>query len=242
MNKKLIKKKIKQLIPRRRVNKVSLFIVGAQKAGTSALHNYLIKHPAVQGGVKKELNFFNHPEKYSRGKSWYHSQYKPVLFYQSNPINIDSTPQYLNGEGIAQKIYDYNPNAKIVILLREPVSRAFSAWNMYKQFSELSEEGKENLIVNHIQIDSVDIFKNSIFKNPFPSFEEFVEMELTDNSWESSYPGILKRGLYVDQVKKYIELFGLNNVLIFESEYFKHNKIEVTNKVLNSIGLPNLKA
>ena len=86
MNKKLIKKKIKQLIPRRRVNKVSLFIVGAQKAGTSALHNYLIKHPFVQGGVKKELNFFNHPEKYSRGKSWYHSQYKPVLFYHSNPI------------------------------------------------------------------------------------------------------------------------------------------------------------
>lgn len=241
MNKKKIKNKIKQILPHKRVNKVSLFIVGAQKAGTSALHNYLIKHPQIQGGAKKELNFFNHPELYKKGLNWYHKQYKTVLFYQSNPINIDATPQYLDGTGIAQKIYDYNPAAKIVILIREPASRAYSAWNMYRQFAELSEEDKKTLVDRHISKDNVDKFRTLISQNPFPSFDEFVEEVLEDNNWMNSYPNIIKKGIYIDQIETYINVFGREKVLIFESDYFKNNKIETTNEVIEFIGLSPFK-
>jgi len=237
--KNTIKKVIIRFIPKQQV-KVSLFVVGAQKAGTSALHDYLIKHPSVVGGSKKELNFFNHSENYDQGTQWYHDQFKAPLFYKPKKIYIDSTPQYLSTANVAQKIYDYNPKAKIVILLREPVSRAYSAWNMYKQFSKLSVERKSGLIDRHISIKDKKKFNDLINQTPFPSFDDYINKELMDGSLTNHYPQIIKRGIYVDQIKPYIDVFGLDNVLVFESNYFKTNKAKVTNKVLETVGLSPL--
>ncbi|MGO1752175.1 MAG: sulfotransferase domain-containing protein [Psychroflexus sp.] len=238
--KKKIKNKIKSVLPHKNIDRVSVFIVGAQKAGTSALHNYLIKHHEVSGGFKKELNFFNHQENYSQGKAWYHKQFKTPLFYHPHKIYIDSTPQYLMDKSVAQKIYQYNPKAKIVVLLREPVSRAYSAWNMYKQFSELSDKKKIILMDTHIPIDQKEIFSRLINQNSFPTFEEYINLELEENKLKDQYPFIIKRGLYAEQLKPYIKLFGLDNLLIFESNVFKKNKIEITNKILSDLGLSGL--
>jgi hypothetical protein len=237
--KKIIKKVIKRFIPRQHV-KVSLFVVGAQKAGTSALHDYLIKHPSVTGGIIKELNYFNHSEKYAQGTQWYHDQFKAPLFYKSKKIYIDSTPQYLSTTDVAQKIYAYNPKAKIVILLREPVSRAYSAWNMYQQFSKLSAERKAGLIDSHISNKDKNKFNDLINQTPFPSFDDYINKEIIDGSLTNHYPQIIKRGIYADQIKPYINVFDLDNVLVFESNYFKTNKVKVTNKVLNNFGMSNL--
>jgi len=237
--KNIIKKVIKRFIPKQHA-KVSLFVVGAQKAGTSALHDYLIKHPNVTGGIIKELNYFNHSEKYAQGTKWYHDQFKAPLFYKPKKIYIDSTPQYLSTADVAQKIYAYNPKAKIVILLREPVSRAYSAWNMYKQFSKLSVERKLGLIDSHISNKNKKKFNDLINQSPFPSFDDYVNQEIVDVSLTNHYPQIIKRGIYVDQIKPYIDLFDLDNVLVFESNYFKTNKAKVTNKVLETVGLSPL--
>jgi len=237
---KKIKKGVKFLIPKHEIEKVSLFTVGAQKAGTSALHNYLTKHNAVQGGSQKELNFFNHSEKYKKGEEWYRAQFKPAFFYQQKPIYIDSTPQYLNETEIAKKIHDYNPHAKIVILLREPVSRAFSAWNMYKQFSELKEEKKEKLIKRHIPISQAEKFKKVINLDSFPTFDDYVKNELKNGKLNEDYLSIIGIGLYSKQVKAYIDTFGIENVFIFESNYFKNNKLSVTNMILKSLNLRTL--
>jgi hypothetical protein len=235
-----MKADIKKIFPRNKV-KVSIFTIGTQKGGTSALHDYLIKHPKVIGGIKKELNFFSHPELYEKGDNWYHQQYKSTLFFKANSLYIDSTPQYLSTEGVAKKIYSYNPNAKIVVLLREPVSRAFSAWNMYKQFSEMKQEQKQSLIQTHVVEKNKDLFNKLINQNPFPSFDEYVDLEFFNGTLSNTFPNIIYRGLYVDQIKPYLDFFGPDNVLIFESDFFKKNKLEVTNLVLNAVGLSNLK-
>lgn len=234
-----MKRYIRKFIPKQRI-KVSIFIVGGQKSGTSALHNYLTKHESISGGVKKEHNFFSHPEKFSRGYDWYHQQFTAPLIYKNKLYYLDSTPRYLSIQNVAKKIYDYNSNAKIIILLREPVSRAHSAWNMYMQFSELDVEEKESLVNKHIEENQKEEFSNFINQNPFPSFDDYVIQELSDGSLNNKFTNIIQRGVYVDQIKPYIDLFGLNNVLIFDSDYFKKNKLEVTNKILKSVGLNNL--
>lgn len=237
--KKKIKQKIKSTIPKQN-SKVSLFIVGAQKAGTSALHNYLVKHPNVKGGLRKEINFFNHQEKYDQGQNWYHQQFKAPLFFQPKSIFIDSTPQYLNNLDVPEKIFKYNKNAKIVILLREPVSWAYSAWNMYKQFAEKDQEYKLWRAKRAISIYEREKFIKFLNHRPFPNFETLVNQEVDEGYLNNYYPHIIQRGIYVEQVKLYIELFGAENVLIFESNYFKNNKTVVTNKVLESLGLNSL--
>ena len=210
---KTLKQRAKLIIPRHKVSKVSLFIVGAQKAGTSALHNYLTKHEGVKGGTHKELNYFNHLEKYNKGVNWYHSKFTTNFFYQSKSILIDSTPQYLNDIEIARKIYDYNPKAKIVILLREPVSRAFSAWNMYKQFSELNNKKKEKLIQQHIPIKEAEKFRELIDNKPFPSFDSYIGSVLNNEELKKEdYFGIIDIGKYYEKVKAYIDQFGIENI------------------------------
>jgi hypothetical protein len=235
-----IKKEINKYIPKQN-SKVSLFIVGAQKSGTSALHNYLLKHPDIIGGVKKEINFFNHPEKFEQGINWYHKQYSRPLFYKQKKIYLDSTPQYLSDDGVAKKIHNYNTNAKIIILLREPISRAYSAWNMYKQFSELPAERKESLLKSHIPHQQVPNFERLINRTPFYTFDEYVNKELNFGKLFDYYPNIIKRGIYKPQLKPYIDLFGFENVMIYESEYFKNNKLEVTNTILEKSFLDPLR-
>lgn len=240
MLKNNIKNNIKLFIPKKRVGKVSLFIVGAQKAGTSAFYNYLNKHKRVQGGVKKELNFFNHKEKYNQGSKWYYLQFKKPLFYKPSTIFLDGTPQYLNELDVAAKIYKYNPDAKIIILLRNPVSRAYSAWNMYRQFSELSNERKGKLIRSHIAKENVETFKSLINRKPFYEFNEYVEKELVNGELVDFPPYILKSGLYVDQVQTYLNLFENKNIRIIESNRLNKNKLKETNETLSWIGLDKL--
>ena len=75
----------------------------------------------------------------------------------------------------------------------------------------------------------------------FKNFEEYIECELNaDGTLNDYYPYILKRGIYHEQILPYIEAFGKSNVLIFESNYFKNNKIEVTNDVLSAVNLSPL--
>lgn len=231
-----LKSTIKKIIPKKRV-KVNLFIVGAQKAGTSALHNYLCQHPRVIGGKNKEINFFNHNKKYSKGTQWYHRQFKKPFFWEENKLYLDSTPQYLSEKDIAHKIYQYNPKAKIIILLRNPVSRAYSGWNMYRQFSQMTNTQKEKLLERHISYEKKEKFLELINLSPFPSFEYFIDNELNGNVIHDCYPNIVKRGIYYDQVKRYMDVYDLDNIEIIESDEFKNNKLHFTNKILKQNGL-----
>jgi hypothetical protein len=228
----IVKKIVKKLISKKKI-KVGLFVVGAQKSGTSSLHNFLIKHNSITGGKSKEINFFNHEEKYLKGYGWYHSNFDVPLIYRPERLFLDSTPQYLSDLRVAQKIYSYNSVAKIVILLREPVSRAYSAWNMYKQFSEMSPIDKQNLIKRHISSKDTKKFNQFINQVPFPDFEFYVNCELKNLKLLEFYPNILRKSIYYDQVEKYINYFGKDNVLIFDSDFFKQNKGKVVNRIVS---------
>lgn len=235
-----MKEILRKIIPKQKISRVSIFTVGAQKSGTSALHDYLIKHPNVMGGFKKEINFFHHPEKYEQGFKWYHQQYNKPLFFRAKKIFIDSTPGYLYSKNVAEKIYSYNPNAIIVILLREPISRAYSAWNMYRQFSNETDNQKILRVKRAISEHDQNNFLTFLRLKPFPSFDQYVSEELNNNKLLDTYPNVIKNGIYADQIKPYIDLFGLNKVLIFESNYFKNNRLKVTNIVLDAAKITNL--
>lgn len=114
--------------------KVNLFIVGAPKAGTTSLHFYLQQHPDVCMSVIKEPNYFTAKE-------------VQKLYYDISPINCEDeyhsnftepnskvigegSVSYLFYPEVAQKIYEYNPTSKILIILRNPVQRAFSHYLM----------------------------------------------------------------------------------------------------------------
>ncbi len=113
--------------------KPNVLIVGAQKSGTTALAKNLGESASVWD-VPVELHFFS--DNYHKGLRWYESQieglYSKVChgdFEDSQKdVVIERSPSYMSEPEAAKRIYDYNPNIKIIVSLRDPIDRAFSRY------------------------------------------------------------------------------------------------------------------
>jgi len=112
--------------------KVGAFIIGSQKAATTSLFTYLVRHPQIEGSSKKEVHYFDNHQNFSQGDAWYHKHFT----YNRKSLNIEATPRYLYAPHVPQRLFEFNSKAKLIIVLRNPVERAYSAWNMYRQMSE----------------------------------------------------------------------------------------------------------
>ena len=178
----------------------NFFIVGAPKAGTSSLYAYLKDIPGIFMSSIKEPNYFSVkkiPDK---------KPYEPIrdtesyldLFTQSRDEEIvgEASTNYLYDPESAKLIHEKIPNARILISIRDPVERA---WSHYM------------------------LLKHSGWKH-YP-FSEQIKKELK-NEIDFKKPHIrLKAGLYSEDVKKYLDLFGKKQVkvIIFE-EWIKNIK------------------
>ncbi len=189
--------------------KVDVFIVGGQKCGTTALHNYLIKHPKIISGKIKELHFFDYEPYFDKENIIKSPMHLRALFQRKIPedsILIDSTPSYSWWENSINRIYNYNKNAKLIFIMRNPVQRALSHWNM--------------------QYD---------LKISLKSFRDSYNQELRgDTSRELSY---ISRGFYSKQIKKMFNNFGRKNVHILESKDLKENTNNELLKISNFLNI-----
>ena len=88
----------------------SFLIIGAQKAGTSALHNCLRQHPRLIPGRRKELEFFCRDTEFYRGYLYYNLQF-PRL--RPGQLAFETDPQYLYYDVCAERIYNYSPTIKL---------------------------------------------------------------------------------------------------------------------------------
>jgi hypothetical protein len=118
----------------------NLFLIGAAKAGTSALYRYLAQHYQVFVSSVKEPMFFSRDEYYARGLHWYEDFYFDGA--ENYSVRAEATPHYLYwSEKVAPRIkevYGERP-VKFIVSFRDPVSRAYSwYWNMVR-------EGREEL-------------------------------------------------------------------------------------------------
>jgi hypothetical protein len=193
------------------VNKCDLFIVGEQKAGTTYLYNYLCQQPKVCMSNVKEPNFFckdliKDSLKF-HGENYYYDytnlkDYHNLFDDFDKPVVGEATSVYLYSKRAAQEIYKYNSKAKVIIMLREPVSFLNSLHKQYlkettedvKDFMEAyyltSERMRDSNIPKRVRSPSLVYYKerikyaNSIkrYLKYFPKkqikviiFEEFIK-------------------------------------------------------------------
>ncbi len=105
---------------------VNLFIIGAMKSGTTSLHNYLNEHPAIFMCEPKEPGFFVEELALSKGLEWYRGLFAradgKVILGESS-THYTKLPVY---KGVAERIARFNPDARFIYLMRDPVERAIS--------------------------------------------------------------------------------------------------------------------
>ncbi len=172
----------------------NFLVVGAQKAGTTWLAARLRDHPDIFMR-KGEIHYFDVEDNFKLGEEWYASQFGGGA---SQLMRGEKTPDYLwinrdNGarNDIPLRIHQCVPNAKIIIVLRDPVARAISALNHQIVARRLSP---------FISADEVFLGKDDRIRRQF---------------------GMLSRGYYAHQIREYQKYFKDVLVLVFEQDIVK---------------------
>ncbi|MFB6181771.1 MAG: sulfotransferase domain-containing protein [Candidatus Magasanikbacteria bacterium] len=110
--------------------------IGTQRAGTSWVYACLYEHPELCMPFK-EINFFSRKRNYKKGVDWYESRFDSCDSGQQ--IGEYST-SYLDSEVAAERIYEYYPNVKLIVSLRNPIERAISNFKHCKKADEIDKD------------------------------------------------------------------------------------------------------
>jgi hypothetical protein len=213
-------------------------IIGTQKGGTVALYTYLSEHPDIVPASEKEIGFFDQDILYNRGQSWYHAHFPLSYKLARNAITFEATPEYLYNPKAARRIFQYDPRMKLIVLLREPVSRAFSAWNMFRNLVRNDAQYLRGLLP-----DCDPALRNwmeSILRGgPFPEFDKVVRDELSAiQSGEARLdPGYVQRGLYYEQLARYLQYFDRKQIVVIESKRLKSDARNVLSEIARFLDL-----
>jgi hypothetical protein len=108
--------------------KVSIFLAGVQRAGTTTLFEHLKSHPELLAPHRKETHFFD-----DERVSWPRPDYRALdQFYDPSAVvtrhAFDATPITIFWEPAIPRILEYNPSARFIVLFRDPIERAWSNW------------------------------------------------------------------------------------------------------------------
>lgn len=203
-------------------------VIGAARSGTTSLYRYLASHPSIAPASMKEIQYFS--IHHWRGIEWYKSHFPTSLTRRvvtsRSGVSCqtgEATPYYMFHPLAAGRVADALPRVKLIVLLRNPVDRAFSHY-----LHELSLGVEDRSFEKAIDDEEVRLSGE-------------VERMLSD----PKYPGFrhqhfsyLSRGLYHDQLVRWFSLFPRDRFLIMQSERFWSDPEESHVGTLKFLGLP----
>ena len=205
-------------------SKPAFLIIGGQKCGTSALFKYLSDHPNIETPRRKEIGYFDQDEKYRRGHVWYHSHFPmPKIATNGRAVTYEATPEYLYNPLSAERILAYDPQIKLIVLVRDPVQRAYSAWQMYRR--KLSYPRYQPIMGPYMKtLGDFDLAVRS-------------EVDGIGQGGLQIEPSYVRRGLYLEQLLRYLKYFPRSQMLVLNSGALLDHTGKTLNAVVSFLGL-----
>lgn len=190
---------------------IQLMIVGSQKSGTSSLLRYLAQHPDIYAHPQPEMTFFLQDHEYSRGYerayAKYFSKYPKDKHLIAKNVMVMCSPEIMN------RIYEHNPDIHLVVLLREPVSRAYSAYWWARR------RGWE----------TIKTFEDALAAE---------ESRLKENWFKWRQCCYIHNSTYYPHVNNLIRQFGKNNVHCILTDELKENSQLVCQRLFELLSIP----
>ncbi|GMT16443.1 hypothetical protein PFISCL1PPCAC_7740 [Pristionchus fissidentatus] len=166
----------------------SALLIGVRKGGTRALLDALALHPAIKA-ARREVHYFDDETNYAKGEEWYLER---MPLSRSGEFTIEKTPAYFTNPTVPERVYRLNPSMKIILIVREPVTRAIS--------------------------DFTQVYYNRLELNKsLPVFEDLVFTR--DGKIDETYKP-LRNSLYSTHLKRWLRYFPLNQILILDGDQF----------------------
>ena len=208
--------------------KVGIFIVGTPKAGTTSLHHYLKEFPEILMSSKKEPDYFSDKEILEQGLYYGESRIDSLIKYNNLFSKRDkekflgeASVSYLFYPEVSKRIKEYNPESKIIIMLRNPIDRAFSHYLMDYRLGLTSKSLEEEFKSQ----ESLNFQQYFLLGNYYNQVKKYLEVFKTKNVqiiWYSDFKQNAEK-----ELQKVIEFIGLNSD--FKVDF---------NKVHNSFSMP----
>ena len=168
-------------------------IIGVAKCGTDALIQFIGAHPevAMQEG---EINYFN--TNYEKGPDWYREQMPLSLVSQTT---MEKSPQYFVDDKVPERVFQFNPKMKLIVIVRDTVARAVSHYFHFKH-TEWHNFVNDTLLVNLTDSERLKMML-------YPS-EGVIRAD-----WI-----LLRHGLYFEQIQRFLRYFPLEQILFVNGE------------------------
>ncbi len=206
-----------------KIERLDFIIAGTQKGGTSALHYHLEQHPNVTLAHGEEAHMIDHPrrhffddeKRFALDKVEYDILHEGIKFKRDSLVTGSVTPIYTYWKPVMERIHAYHPGIKLIVLLRNPIDRAFSHWNMYR------ERKQEDLG-----------FLEAIKEEPVR-----MRAAVPFQARRTSY---LDRGFYFEQIQRVFRYFPREQVRVIKFEEFRKDTSEVVNGVFRFLGVEPL--
>lgn len=197
---------------------LDFMIIGAQKAGTTALSHFLAQHPSVCMAAGKEVHLFDAPD-YS--PDWTVEQINTRYassFTQADEYRLwgEATPIYLYRPDIIPELKRYNPQLKLIVMLRDPVERALSQYSM--------EYGRGN--------DSLPLWLALLLEPVRLWFASGQQKDVAIRCHSYS-----DRGVYDTQLRRLNKHFSSDQFLIIESSALKSDHARTLAKIFAFLGV-----
>jgi hypothetical protein len=186
-------------------------IIGTQRGGTTSLYRYLSEHPEIGAALRKEVHYFD--RYYDKGLDWYLAHFPEA---GQAPVVGEASPYYLFHPAVPERVRAAIPRGKFIALLRNPVDRAYSQYQMKVRHGFESLSFEEAIAAERERLSSSD--------DPLSS------------AWRHHY--YLGRGLYLDQLQRWLTVFPREQLLIVKSEEMFEEPGRIVQQTLAFLGLP----
>jgi hypothetical protein len=203
-------------------------VIGAQKAGTSSLHLYLSENPAVLTARVKEVQYFT--KYYARGEGWYRAQFPLVTNERAvrrrlgvSPAVGEATAACLFDPRSPERVHAFDPEMKLIALLRDPIERAHSAFQMELRWGRETGTFEEALDREEAEL---------------PGVLERLRTNPNVGVWSRLGRSYVARGLYADQLERWLQLFDREQLLILMSDDLDDDPAGTMSRVAGFLGIP----
>jgi Sulfotransferase domain len=177
-------------------------VIGAQKCGTSTLFASLAAHPQVRGAVWKEVHFFDAGP--VDGLDWYRAHFPRSSLHQGDGLHVvtgEASPYYLVHPGVPERVRSVVPDARLLVILRDPVQRAASAYHHAVRVGAETRPPETAL-----DPDAPDEIPAAAGADWFDPPDCPVRRR-----------GYLARGRYAEQLERWLDVFPAEQLLVIET-------------------------